>query len=327
MKAEILQVLRETDGFVSGQNICRKLAVTRTAVWKAIGQLREEGYVIEAVPNKGYRLKSSPDSISAAEIGSRLTTRWAGLPTVFLKKIDSTNNEAKRRAEKGAVHGSLFVAEEQDAGKGRRGRSWESPVGSAIAMSLLLKPWFSPGSASMLTLVAAMAVADGIRAVTGLETGIKWPNDIVINGKKVCGILTEMSAEMDCINYVVIGIGINVNVTEFPEEIRDRATSILLETGEQVCRAEIIAQILSAFERYYELFLETEDLTLLKQVYEERLVNLGKPVCVLDPKGEWKGEARGIDEKGRLLVKAETDGEVRAVESGEVSVRGVYGYV
>ncbi len=327
MKTEILELLRETDGFVSGQNICRKLAVTRTAVWKAVGQLREEGYRIDALQNKGYRLVSSPDIVASEEVVSRLKTEWAGRPTVFLRKTDSTNNEAKRRAETGAPHGTLVVAEVQEAGKGRRGRSWSSPGGSGIWMSLLLKPWFAPGQASMLTLVAAMAVADGIRAVTGLDTGIKWPNDIVVGGKKVCGILTEMSVEFDYINYVVIGIGINANMEEFPEEIKDRATSLRLETGERVCRAEIIARVLGAFERYYDIFLETTDLTLLKKPYEERLLNLGKLVCVLDPKGEWKGAAKGIDERGCLLVEPENGGEEVAVESGEVSVRGVYGYV
>ena len=203
MKAKILRLLRERDGYISGQEICEKLAVSRTAVWKAVGQLKEEGYVIEAVQNKGYRLSEVPDLVTREEIVSRLETEWAGHPTVFLEKTDSTNNEAKRLAEAGASHGTLVVAEFQEAGKGRRGRSWASQRGTGIWMTILLKPEFPPAQAAMLTLVAAMAVADGIQEVTGLHAGIKWPNDIVLSGKKVCGILTEMSAEPDYINHVV----------------------------------------------------------------------------------------------------------------------------
>ena len=312
---------------MSGQDICRQLSVSRTAVWKAIGQLKEDGYVIEAVQNKGYHLLEAPDVVTEAEILSRLHTAWAGHPTVFLEKTDSTNNEAKRRAEAGAAHGTLVVAELQEAGKGRRGRCWTSPGGTGIWMTLLLKPDFSPSQASMLTLVAAMAVADGIGRATGLDAGIKWPNDLVIGGKKVCGILTEMSAEPDYINHVVIGIGINANIEEFPEELSGRATSLFLESGKRVFRAEVIARVWEAFEKYYEEFLKTADLSPLKEVYESRLLNMGQVVCVLDPKGEWKGIARGIDENGRLLVEPENGKRIKTVDSGEVSVRGVYGYV
>ncbi len=325
MKAKILRLLREREGYISGQEICGKLSVSRTAVWKAVGQLKEEGYIIEAVQNKGYHLSGAPDLVTKEEILSRLETEWAGRPTVFLERTDSTNNEAKRLAEAGASHGTLVTAEFQEAGKGRRGRSWTSQSGTGIWMTILLKPEFPPSQASMLTLAAAMAVADGIQEVTGLKAGIKWPNDIVLSGKKVCGILTEMSAEPDYINHVVVGIGINANIREFPEELSEKATSLLLEQGKPVSRAAVIAAVWKAFERYYDKFLKTADLSLLKEAYEMRLLNKGKEVCVLDPKGSWKGTARGIDENGRLLVE---DGEqVKAVDSGEVSVRGVYGYV
>ncbi len=332
MRTKILKLLREQEGYVSGQEICGKLSVSRTAVWKAIGQLKEEGYIIEAVQNKGYYLSAAPDLVTKAEIMSRLTTKWAGHPTVFLEKTDSTNNEAKRLAESGAAHGTLVVAEHQEAGKGRRGRSWASQTGTGIWMTILLKPEFPPSRAAMLTLVAAMAVADGIQATTGLEAGIKWPNDIVLAGKKVCGILTEMSAEPDYINHVVVGIGINANIAEFPEEIQKKATSLFLEKGQRVCRAAVIASVWEAFEKYYEKFLRTADLSLLQTEYEERLLNKDEKVCVLDPKGNWNGTAKGIDAGGRLLVEADGDinqeiGGVKAVDSGEVSVRGIYGYI
>lgn len=327
MKTKILTLLREKDDYVSGQEICRKLDVSRTAVWKTIGALKDAGYEIEAVQNKGYRLVSAPDIVEAPEITSRLKTKWAARPVLFFETIDSTNNEIKRRAESGAVHGTLAISEIQESGKGRRGRSWSSPKGAGIWMSLLIRPDFPPMQASMMTLVAAMAVEKAIDTVTGLPSGIKWPNDIVVGGKKVCGILTEMSAEIDFINYVVIGIGINVNNgPDFPEEIRQVATSIYLEKGEKVNRAAIAAAVWDAFEEYYEKFVQTGDLSLLKEAYEERLVNKDKEVCVLDPLGQWKGIARGIDETGRLMVEKE-DGTRKAVDSGEVSVRGVYGYV
>ena len=327
MKAKILKFLRERDDFVSGQELCRELSVSRTAVWKAVGQLREEGYRIQAAQNRGYRLLEAPDVVTEAEIASRLRTRWAGRPVISLRETDSTNNEAKRRAEAGACHGTLITAERQSAGRGRRGRSWDSPGGSGIWMSLILKPSFSPARASMLTLAAALAVSEGIRRAAGLETGIKWPNDLVAGGRKLCGILTEMSAEPDYINHVVVGIGINANIRSFPEELAGRATSLLLELGSPVERAAVIAGVLEAFEGFYEEFLKTEDLSLLKDRYERSLVNMGRGVCVLDPKGEWTGTARGIDIYGRLLVEPDGAQELRAVESGEVSVRGVYGYV
>ena len=209
MKSEILRLLKESDDYISGQQMCDRFHVSRTAVWKAIEQLKKEGYEIEAVRNRGYRLLESPDIMSEAEIRSLMDTEWAGKNIVYFDEIDSTNNRAKELGEKDGAHGTLFVADRQVAGKGRRGRVWESPKGISIYMTILLRPDLIPTKAPMLTLVMAQSVAEGIREVTGMETGIKWPNDIVMNGKKVCGILTEMSAQLDYINHVVIGIGIN----------------------------------------------------------------------------------------------------------------------
>ena len=248
MKTEVLRMLKETDGYLSGQEICEKLHVSRTAVWKTIKQLETEGYEIDAVRNKGYRLRKAGDILSRAELESTLRTEWAGRPVIYLDETDSTNNEAKKAAEDGACHGTLVVADYQSGGKGRRGRVWDAPHGVGAWMSLICRPDVHPSCASMLTLVAGMAVCDGIRTCCGLETRIKWPNDIVIGGKKVCGILTEMSTELDCINYVVAGIGVNVNNREFPEEIRDVATSLFIETGKTVSRSRIIAETMQAFE-------------------------------------------------------------------------------
>ena len=190
MKAEILRLLKESDNYISGQQLCDDFHVSRTAVWKVMEQLKKEGYQIEAVRNKGYRLIDSPDVMSQAEIDSLMKTEWAGRHTVYYDETDSTNNRAKDAGEKGAEHGTLFVADRQIAGKGCRGRAWESPAGSSIYMTILLYPRISPMKAPQLTLLMAIAVAEGIRQVTGLDTGIKWPNDIVRNGKKICGILT-----------------------------------------------------------------------------------------------------------------------------------------
>lgn len=328
MKTEILKILRGTDGYVSGQELCDKLGVSRTAVWKVIGSLKEEGYEIDAVSRKGYRLLSSPDVVSESEVASRISDGVFGQRVVSYEITDSTNTRAKQLAEEGAVHGTLVVANMQTAGKGRRGRSWQQEEGSVIAMSLLLRPTFSPDKASMLTLLAAHSVAGAIEAVTGLPAAIKWPNDIVINRKKTVGILTEMSlgVEQAAIDYIVIGIGINVNNTTFPEEIRDMATSLYLEKGERVSRSALIAESMRRLEADYEAFLETEDLSAILQDYNAHLISMNKEVRVLDPKGEYTGISRGMDAQGELLVER-ADGEIIKVYAGEVSVRGLYGYV
>ena len=326
MKAEILKILKKAEGHVSGQQLCEQLGVSRTAVWKAIRQLEEEGYVIEAVRNKGYRLVEEADVLTVAELRSVLDTKWLGQEADYFYETDSTNNRARDAAEKGTSHGYLAVADSQTAGKGRRGRVWNSPHGTDIFMSFLMRPSFGPSQASMLTLVAGMAVVKGVQKATGLNAMIKWPNDAVVNGKKICGILTEMSTEEDTIRYVVVGIGINVNAREFPEEIRDKATSLKLELGRSVKRSEVIRAVAESFEEYYAVYEKTCDMSGLQAAYNEMLANMDKEVCVLDPRGEYRGKALGIDEEGCLLVEKE-NGELIHVLSGEVSVRGIYGYV
>jgi BirA family biotin operon repressor/biotin-[acetyl-CoA-carboxylase] ligase len=325
LKTEILKLLKESDGYLSGQELCVRFGVSRTAIWKVIRQLEEEGYQIEAVRNKGYHFIGSCDIMTKTEIKSCIKGNF-GREVEYHEVIDSTNIRARRLAEEGASSGTLVVSDCQSAGRGRRGRSWVSPSGKNIFMSLILRPDILPASASMITLVAALAVYDGIKNVTGLAVGIKWPNDIVANGKKLCGILTEMSAELEGIHYVVVGIGINVNMEEFPEEVRQRATSLLLETGEKVRRSRLVAAIMEAFEQYYEEFISQGDLSGLISVYNKHMVNAGKEVRVLDRSGDYIGKALGINEKGELLVEVKP-GEVRHVISGEVSVRGIYGYV
>ena len=325
MKAEILKMLRETDSYVSGQELCNKFGVSRTAVWKAINQLKENGYEIEAVQNKGYHLLSAPDVMDVTELESIHSTEWAGCELYYYDSIDSTNTKAKELAEDGHPSGTLVVADQQTAGKGRRGRSWESPTGTGIFMTLMLKPEINPNNASMLTLVAAMATTRAIRRVTGVPAMIKWPNDIVMNGKKVCGSLTEMSAQLDYINHIVIGIGINVHNEEFPEEIAQTASSLFLESGQHIHRASLIEAFLEEFEDVYAEYLKTEDMEGLQKEYDTMLVNRGRQVRVLDPKEPFEGKAMGITKKGELIV--DTWESRKLVSSGEVSVRGIYGYV
>ncbi|MCI9076959.1 MAG: biotin--[acetyl-CoA-carboxylase] ligase [Dorea sp.] len=326
MKTEILSMLRETDGYISGQQICEQFQVSRTAVWKVMEQLKAEGYQIEAVRNRGYHLEKSPDVLGEAEIKSLLNTSWAGCDVLYFPETDSTNTRAKRLGDEGAVHGTLVAADRQTGGKGRRGRRWESPAGSSIYMSILLRPDIPPDQAPMLTLVMAQSTAEAIRIRTGEEALIKWPNDIVINGKKVCGILTEMSTEIQWINHVVIGVGINVNTEYFPEELTETATSIYLESGGKQQRSGLIAEVLKQFERYYAMFLETGNLSAMQEEYNRLLVNRDREVKVLEPGNEYNGYAIGINETGELLIRTE-DGQIREVYAGEVSVRGIYGYV
>lgn len=325
MKAKILAMLRETDGYVSGQELCNQFGVSRTAVWKAINQLKAAGYQIEAAQNKGYHLKEAADVMNENELQSLRKTSWVGQEIYYYDTVDSTNTRAKEFAEQGAPNGTLVVADRQTAGKGRRGRSWESPSGSGIFMTIMLRPEINPNHASMLTLVTALAVAKAVSDITEEKAQIKWPNDIVMNGKKVCGILTEMSAQFDYINHIVIGIGINVHNEEFPEEITHMASSLLLECGKRFHRAYIIEKVLEYFETYYEMFLQTEDLSGILNDYNALLVNMNAQVRVLDPKEPFEGKAMGITRNGELIV--DTWESRKLVSSGEVSVRGIYGYV
>lgn len=325
MRTELLTALREADDYISGQELCNRFGVSRTAVWKAVNQLKDAGYEIEAVQNRGYKLIGIPDRLSKRELESIRKTHWAGCEIFYFPSIDSTNTKANQLAEEGYPTGTLVVAERQESGKGRRGRNWASPEGNGIFMTLILKPEINPNNASMLTLVAALAVSKAITKCTGRPAGIKWPNDIVMNGKKVCGILTEMSAQFDYVNHIVIGIGINVHNESFPEELSHMATSLYLELKEHFNRAALIEEILEQFEDYYAVYLKTEDLSGLVKEYDISLVNRNQQVKVLDPKEPFEGKAMGITPRGELIV--DTWESRKLVYAGEVSVRGIYGYV
>lgn len=259
------------------------------------------------------------------QLEKELKTAWAGQTCLCFASLGSTNDYAKELLKSGHVHGTLVTADTQTAGKGRRGRQWRSPAGSSICMSLCLEPKVKPERAAGLTLVMALAVAAAIRECTGAEPLIKWPNDLVLNGKKIVGILTEMCLRNGSYG-IVIGVGINANMPDFPPELTESATSLLMETGKAVSKEKLIAAILNHFEYYYDIFEKTEDLSQLKTPYEAQLANKDRAVRVLDANEPYTGVARGINDAGNLLVECE-DGTVREVWSGEVSVRGIYGYV
>ena len=332
--------------------------------------MKKDGYAIEAEKNRGYLLKEDASRVfGRTEIESRIHTKWIGRSLYYYDAIDSTNLQAKRLAEEGAPDGTVVVADQQSAGRGRRGRTWASPAGANLYFTVLLRPKIAPDKASMLTLVMALAVAEGIRSIAApgdsavagrmaesgrtadsertaavertadsgkapskledgnFPVGIKWPNDIVIDGRKACGILTEMSlsAEQGSIDHLVIGVGINVAKQEFPAELQGHAVA-LEEFTLKVNRSELLNAILQYFEGFYDLFCAQGDLSGLKKSYDALLINRDRQVRVLDPKGEYDGMARGIRPTGELIVEL-PDGELRVVYAGAVSVRGIYGYV
>lgn len=318
MKQRILDMLRDSDGYISGEKISIELGISRAAVWKHINKFKSDGYEIESVTNRGYRLVSEPDIISTEGIQNRLKTEFIGHKIFIYDETDTTNERAK--VNNTAPDGSVFIAEVQTHGKGSRGRGWTSPRGTGIWHSILLKPDIPPSEVAQITLVAGLAVC---RAV-GLDAKIKWPNDIVIGDKKICGILTEMSAEIDMVNYVVCGIGVNVNMESFDSEIQHRATSMYIESGIKYCRNDVIARLLNEFEACYKKFLEG-GLNAILDEYKRNCITVGREVSVIFNKETVSGTAVDVDEKGALVV--ETDNGCISVMSGNVDVRGIYGYV
>ncbi|MGI6012536.1 MAG: biotin--[acetyl-CoA-carboxylase] ligase [Ruminococcus sp.] len=327
MKSEILKILRESSAYVSGQELCQKLGVSRTAVWKTIQQIKADGYEVEAAPNKGYRIAAAPeDPLNESEIKSRLKSGEMGCHVYFKEEVDSTNTWAKKLAEEGAASGTLVCADMQTKGKGRRGRRWESPRGSSLYMTLILRPDILPRNASALTLVMGLSAAEALCAMTGLKAEIKWPNDVLVSEKKICGILTEMSAQIDYVEYIIVGVGINVNRTDFPEELAGMATSAELELGHKISRADLAARVLEKFELNYQIFLKTGDMSGLRQAYDGLLANRNRLVKVMTPGESHEGTALGINDKGELLVECPGH-KIREVYAGEVSIRGSRGYI
>jgi BirA family transcriptional regulator, biotin operon repressor / biotin---[acetyl-CoA-carboxylase] ligase len=307
LRDKLLQIFTHADGgFVSGQKLSEVLGCSRTAVWKHIEVLRNEGYELEAVRRKGYRIIMKPEKITSNEIQLGLTTKYLGRTIHYEETVNSTQKIAHKLAYDGVVEGTIVLAEEQLAGRGRLDRSWHSPKYTGVWMSLILRPNIPPQQAPQLTLLAAVSVAQAIQEVTNLEPGIKWPNDILIHGKKSVGILTELQAEADRINSVIIGIGINVNQTidDFPDELKDRATSLSVEAGVKINRAELVQAILAKLEKRYEEYLRT-GFQGIKLLWEAYAISIGKEITASTLKGKLTGFAKGITDEGVLMLEDE----------------------
>lgn len=310
MRYKILELLKQSEDFISGEEIGERLNISRAAVWKNIAKLKEEGYEIESVSNKGYRLINSDSTLNAYEIGLD--------NCVFLPEVDSTNLEAKRIAQKPFEDKLLIACGIQTAGRGRLGRAWEDK-GENVCMSYLFKPDITPVEAPQLTLVSGLALAEALNELTGLEIGIKWPNDLILNGRKLSGTLTEMSAEIDHINYVVVGIGINVNQAIFEGELKDKATSLAIALGHSISRSSVIRACAGKIFAYYDKFCEY-GFTVFMDDYNKKCINLGRAVKAIYKTRSRTGTAKGVDENGGLIILGE-DGKEFTVTSGEVSLR------
>lgn len=325
-KERIYQLLREEpEGYLSGQALSRRLGISRAAVWKAIDSLRRDGYSIEARTGLGYRLTGAPDALTEREIRHFLTADCPDLRC--LEEIDSTNSYLKREALTGAPHGTVAVANRQTAGRGRMTRSFQSPSGKGVYLSVLLRPQLPPEALMGVTGMTAVAVCNAVERSAGVRPAIKWTNDLVLHGKKICGILTEMALEGETglTQSLVIGAGVNVGHTpeDFGPEVASMATSLNQE-GCPVSRARLAAAMIEELGRLSDaLGGDTSDWVA---AYRRDCVNLGKPVRLLWTDGQTQAEAIDIDEQFGLVIRL-PDGSVETVRTGEVSVRGLYGYV
>lgn len=319
MAKDILKFLREKE-YVSGEVLAKKLGISRVAIWKQIQKLKDRGYKITSDQNLGYRLVSRPDLLLPQEIQRGLFTNYIGKKIYYFPELKSTNIMAKEKAlhrAEGIDEGRLIIAERQSAGKGRLGREWFSPNGG-IWLSIILYPQLSPSYISRITLMTAVAVVKAIKIYTQIESQIKWPNDILINEKKVCGILTEMSAELDIINWVVVGIGINANIDhqDFPEDIQENMISLKETSGKEISRVKLVQTFLQKFEKYYEILKRREFFSILKEwkLYSH---TLGRKIRVDMGERIITGEAVDINEEGALILKKE-DGELVKIISGTI---------
>ncbi len=319
-KGEILRQLRgRLNLWVSGEELSRSLSVSRMAVSKQIGNLRKDGYDIVSSPKKGYLLRKAPDLVYANEIEPELKTSVFGkVGIVYLEEAGSTNLVARKAAEEGAPEGTLVVAEAQTKGRGRKGRIWHSPAFAGIYMSFVLRPTLPPHETPVVTLMTAVALAEAVRNLTGLTPNIKWPNDLLIGKKKLAGILTEIVAQPDSVDYVIVGAGINVNTTPkmFGPEIKDFATSLYMETGKKFRRAELIAGFLFEFEKYYEMF-KSRRFDFIVESWRDLADIVGRNIKV-DVLGRiYEGEVVAVESDGALVIREEGGAERRLL-SGDV---------
>lgn len=327
MKEKILKLLKNSgNDFLSGQKISEALGVSRAAIWKHINRIKEDGYKIEAISRKGYRIISSPDILTFEEIRNYLNTESIGKNIIYCDSVDSTNLKAKELAEVGQEHGTVVISEEQTTGRGRLGRNFISPKHKGIWMSIILRPDIITENISQITLIGAAAVQSAIMKM-GVKTSIKWPNDIILNSKKVCGILTEMSGEINHINYLIMGIGVNVNLDEedIPLDLKEKATSIKLESGKSMDRKILLANILNIFEKLYIEFVQNDNIKETIDICRKNSILIGKDIQLINRGKVTTAKAIDISDKGELVIE-NNKGTIEHVVSGEVSIRGIYGY-
>jgi len=322
VRAGILATLKENQGYwVSGQTLSESLNVSRTAIWKHIKNLLEEGYEIESASKKGYRLNGPANVLTQAEVGSGLATQLFGRESYFyFREIDSTNNRAKALAAEGVPEGTVVVADMQTAGRGRRGRQWFSPSNQGIYVSVVLRPSLPLREISRISLVAAVAVAETLREEFGLDALIKWPNDILIDHKKIAGILSEAVIDTVGLEYMVVGIGLNINqdLSQFPADLRMPATSLRVENSQAVARVRILQSLLLSLEQQYLRLLAGDFESILVRARALSMV-LGQQVRLETAEGFVVGKAVDINSDGYLMV-VNPDGSVQAVMSGEIDV-------
>ncbi len=323
IREQMLDLLRASpNSYISGQEISKHLGVSRTAIWKNVNALRSQGYVIESHPRLGHKLKDIPDLLLPLEIRARLKSKVFGRNVYHFASTGSTQEHAFELARKGASEGALVVAEEQTGGRGRRGRSYYSPRGG-IWFSIVLRPPLPPRAAPVINLAAGVALADVMRELGLSSALLRWPNDVLAGGKKLSGILAEMSAEPDELHFVILGMGINANIEmdSFPEDLRSVATSLWTELGRRVDRVEVLCRVLEKLEKYYSRLLEEGSSSILA-AWKSFPNMLGKPVRVSATEGVFEGVAMGLDEEGALLVK-DNSGKERRLFAGDVSARGI----
>ncbi len=314
MDERILAIFRERDESVSGEELSRLLGVSRSAIWKHIEKLRDVGYDIVAHPHRGYRLLHIPDKLLPAEIMWRLNTRFIGRRIYSYERVDSTMDIAYQLAEDNAPEGVVVFSEEQSLGRGRMGRNWVSLKGKGIYLSLILRPKIPLLEAPKITLLVAVGVAQAIRKISGLATLIKWPNDILISNKKVCGILTELSAELDRVNFLILGVGINVNTTK--DTLPKEATSVKEELGRSVSRIDLTKEVLRQVEKYYSLFKQKRFASIVRE-WKDLSAILGSRIEVICQGKKIEGQAQDIDSHGALVVRLDS-GFLEHIWAGDV---------
>ncbi|HEY0827782.1 MAG TPA: biotin--[acetyl-CoA-carboxylase] ligase [Bacilli bacterium] len=321
MNEKILQILNEhPDRFISGEFISKKLKCSRTAIWKHIQELRDYGYEFDAAPRRGYRLKRKPSRLDIPSIINKLQTKFMGRSLHYYDKVDSTQSIAHSLVAGGAKEGAVVIAEQQTAGRGRMGRNWFSPAGKGVWLSIVLTPQIPLQLSPQLTLLVSVALCRTITNLLPVDIGIKWPNDLLIKGKKVSGILLESSTEDERLRYVIAGIGISVNLTreDYPAELQDIATSLLIESGSEVNREELIAAFLQEFEDLYAI-IHQQGFAPIRLLWEALSISLHRPIKVHTSRGRVEGIAQSIDDSGALIIKLK-DGQEVKIYSGDVEV-------